>query len=62
MLNFAHKKLMISNWKFLKTYAPGDRQRKMLQAQKELFRVIPTIEECRKIWKVTTGIEVIIED
>jgi hypothetical protein len=37
--------------KFLAKYAPGNRQRKLVEDTQTMFRSMPSLEECRDIWK-----------
>jgi hypothetical protein len=43
---------------FLKKFAPGQKQREMFRGKREIFRSMPTLEECREIWVLETGIQI----
>jgi hypothetical protein len=49
--------------RFLKIYAPGEKQRKMLKGgERQIFRKIPSLEYCRDVWFDLTGIDASGED
>ena len=43
--------------KFLNTYAPGEKQRELVEGKREMFRSMPSLDECRKYWLDLVGVD-----